>query len=151
MTLILRSVFTLLALLGALAGAIYPFAVPDGAQAAFSMNAPGSSILLDGTTVGAGPISQNFSRSTHSPRRFPVNAPRPLGAAAPSLLFFEGLNPAWANTVEERIAARQHPACRRSEPLMLACLGAMSLPGLNRASIWSCHFFRCPSRCARIA
>ena len=102
---ILRPALVLFALLSALTGLLYPFAVTGAAQALFPAQAAGSLVLHGGKPVGSSLIGQNFSDPKHFWGRPSATAPMPYNAAASSGSNQGPLNPALTDAVKVRIEA----------------------------------------------
>jgi K+-transporting ATPase ATPase C chain len=102
---ILRPALVLFALLSAITGLIYPFAVTGTAQALFPVQAAGSLVLKDGQPVGSALIGQNFSDPQHFWGRPSATAPMPYNAGASGGSNQGPLNPALADAVKARIEA----------------------------------------------
>src|SRR4051794_11511259 len=102
---ILRPAFVLFAALTLLCGVLYPFAVTGIGQIAFSDQAEGSLISVDGQTVGSLLIGQAFSSPRYFWGRPSVTSPMPNNATASGSSNQGPLNPAMIDAVKGRIAA----------------------------------------------
>jgi len=102
---IVRPALVLFVLLSALTGLIYPMAVTGVAKAAFPVQAAGSLIVIDGTTVGSKLIGQNFSDPKHFWGRPSATAPQPYNASASGGSNQGPLNPALTDAVKTRVEA----------------------------------------------
>ncbi|MDQ0588091.1 potassium-transporting ATPase subunit KdpC [Variovorax paradoxus] len=102
---VIRPALVLFALLGALAGLVYPLAVTGAAKALFPAQAAGSLVVRNGATVGSSLIGQNFSDPRHFWGRPSATAPQPYNASASGGSNLGPLNPALADAVKARIEA----------------------------------------------
>ena len=101
----LRPAFVLLALLSALTGLLYPFAVTVIAQALFPREASGSLVMRDGKAVGSRLIGQSFSDPKYFWGRLSATAPLPYNAASSTGSNFGPLNKALKDAAVARMAA----------------------------------------------
>ena len=101
----LRPALTLLVLLSALTGIVYPVVVSGVARTLFPEQAAGSLIVQDGKTVGSALIGQNFTSPKYFWGRPSATGPQPYNAAASSGSNQGPLNPALADTVKARAEA----------------------------------------------
>ncbi|WP_431126747.1 potassium-transporting ATPase subunit KdpC [Variovorax paradoxus] len=102
---IIRPALVLFALLSALTGLVYPLAVTGAAKALFPLQAAGSLIVQNGTTVGSTLIGQNFSDPKHFWGRPSATAPQPYNASASGGSNLGPLNPALVDAVKARVEA----------------------------------------------
>lgn len=103
----LRPALTLLVLLSALTGIVYPVAVSGIARTLFPAQAAGSLIVQDGQAVGSALIGQNFTSPKYFWGRPSATGPQPYNAAASSGSNQGPLNPALADAVKARVQALQ--------------------------------------------
>jgi K+-transporting ATPase ATPase C chain len=103
----LRPALTLLVLLSALTGILYPVVVSGVARFMFSEQAAGSLIVQDGKPVGSALIGQNFTSPKYFWGRPSATGPQPYNASASSGSNQGPLNPALADAVKARVAALQ--------------------------------------------
>lgn len=103
----LRPALTLLVLLSALTGIVYPVVVSGVARTLFPEQAAGSLIVQDGKPVGSALIGQNFTSPKYFWGRPSATGPQPYNAAASSGSNQGPLNPALADAVKARVAALQ--------------------------------------------
>lgn len=102
---LLRPAITLLVLLSAITGVVYPLAVTGIAQRLFPQAAGGSLILKDGKPVGSELIGQNFTDPKYFWGRPSATGPQPNNASASSGSNQGPLNPALTDAVKGRIEA----------------------------------------------
>lgn len=102
---LLRPAITLLVLLSAITGVVYPLAVTGIAQGLFPQAAGGSLILKDGKPVGSELIGQNFTDPKYFWGRPSATGPQPNNASASSGSNQGPLNPALTEAVKGRIGA----------------------------------------------
>lgn len=105
MNLQLRPALTLLVMLTAITGLVYPLAVTGVAQVAFPDAANGSLVLRDGKPVGSELIGQAFSDPRHFWSRPSATGPMPYNAANSSASNLGPSSPALADAVKARIEA----------------------------------------------
>ncbi|MCC6141714.1 MAG: potassium-transporting ATPase subunit KdpC [Nitrospira sp.] len=101
----LRPALTMVLILTALTGLLYPLAVTGMAQLFFPGPANGSVILREGTARGSGLIGQHFDRPEYFWGRPSATAPVPYNAAASGGSNLGPTNPALIETVTTRVAA----------------------------------------------
>lgn len=101
----IRPALTLLVLLSALTGIVYPVVVTSIAQGLFPKAAGGSLILKDGKPVGSELIGQNFTNPKYFWGRPSATGPQPYNASASSGSNQGPLNPALTDAVKGRIEA----------------------------------------------
>lgn len=102
---ILRPALTLLVVLSAVTGLIYPLAVTGVAGTAFPEQAAGSLVMQSGQAVGSALIGQNFSDPKHFWGRPSATATLPYNAGASGGSNLGPLNPALTDAVKARIGA----------------------------------------------
>jgi K+-transporting ATPase ATPase C chain len=101
----IRSAVVLFLLLTAVTGIVYPALVTLVAHAAFSEQASGSLVRVDGKLVGSRLIGQPFSSPRYFWGRPSATGPIPYNGAASSGSNQGPLNPALVAAVENRVAA----------------------------------------------
>jgi len=101
----IRPALTLLVLLSALTGIVYPVVVSGVARVMFTEQAAGSLIVQDGKPVGSALIGQNFSSPKYFWGRPSATGPQPYNASASSGSNQGPLNPALADAVKARAGA----------------------------------------------
>lgn len=101
----LRPALTLLVLLSAITGIVYPVVVTGVARVMFPEQAAGSLIVQDGKPVGSALIGQNFSAPKYFWGRPSATGPQPYNATASSGSNLGPLNPALADAVKARVEA----------------------------------------------
>jgi len=101
----LRPALTLLVLLSALTGIVYPVVVSGVARVMFPEQAAGSLIVQDGKPVGSALIGQNFTSPKYFWGRPSATGPQPYNASASSGSNQGPLNPALADAVKARAEA----------------------------------------------
>lgn len=101
----IRPALTLLVLLSAITGIVYPVVVTGIAQGLFPKAAGGSLILKDGKPVGSELIGQNFTDPKYFWGRPSATGPQPYNASASSGSNQGPLNPALTDAVKGRIEA----------------------------------------------
>lgn len=102
---IIRPAFTLLVLLSAITGIVYPVVVTGAARVLFPEQAAGSLIVQDGKPVGSALIGQNFTSPKYFWGRPSATGPQPYNATASSGSNQGPLNPALADAVKARVEA----------------------------------------------
>lgn len=105
MSKLLRQSFTLLLLMTAIAGVLYPLAATGLAQLIFPWQANGSLIVKDGKRVGSALIGQSFTEPKYFWGRPSATAPNPYNATASSGSNQGPTNPALIEAVKQRTAA----------------------------------------------
>ena len=105
MSKLLRQSFTLLLLMTAITGVLYPLAATGLAQLIFPGQAEGSLIVKDGRPVGSVLIGQSFTGPKYFWGRPSATAPNPYNATASSGSNQGPTNPALTEAVKQRIAA----------------------------------------------
>ena len=105
MSLILRPVLVLFALLTVLTGLVYPLLVTVAGRALFPSQVSGSLVTRDGTVVGSSLIGQSFQDPKYFWGRLSATAPMPNNAAASTGSNFGPTNPALIDAVRGRIDA----------------------------------------------
>ena len=101
----LRPALTLLVLLSALTGIVYPVVVSGVARTLFPEQAAGSLIVQDGKPVGSALIGQNYTSPKYFWGRPSATGPQPYNASASSGSNQGPLNPALADAVKARAEA----------------------------------------------
>lgn len=99
---LIRPALTLLVLLSATTGIVYPVVVTGIARVLFPEQAAGSLIVKDGHPVGSALIGQNFTSPKYFWGRPSATGPQPYNASASSGSNQGPLNPALADTVKAR-------------------------------------------------
>ena len=102
---LIRSALVLFAILSALTGIVYPFAVTGVAALAFPAQAGGSLIVRDGKPIGSALIGQNFADPGHFWGRPSATSPQPYNGIASGGSNLGPTNPALADAVKARIDA----------------------------------------------
>jgi K+-transporting ATPase ATPase C chain len=101
----LRPALTLLVLLSAITGVVYPLVVTGIGKTIFPQAAGGSLILKDGKPVGSELIGQNFTDPKYFWGRPSATGPQPYNGTASSGSNQGPLNPALTDAVKGRIEA----------------------------------------------
>lgn len=99
----LRPACTLFAVLTVVTGLLYPCAVTGVAQTVFPFQANGSILMQGDKPVGSALIGQHFSGDGYFWGRPSGTAPMPYNASASGGANFAVSNPAYRETVEERL------------------------------------------------
>src|SRR5512146_2909336 len=137
---LLRPALTLLLLLTLLTGAAYPALVTGLAQGLFPKAANGSLVPVGGRVVGSALIGQSFADPGRFWGRPSALAPRPYGASTSGGSNLGPTNPALAQAVAERVAARRaaDPANTAPIPIDLVTASASGLdPDVSpAAALW---------------
>jgi len=102
---LLRPAITLLVLLSAITGVVYPLVVTGVGKTIFPKAAGGSLIIKDGKPVGSELIGQNFTDPKYFWGRPSATGPQPYNGTASSGSNQGPLNPALADAVKGRIDA----------------------------------------------
>jgi K+-transporting ATPase ATPase C chain len=102
---LLRPALTLLVLLSAITGVVYPLLVTGIGKTVFPHAAGGSLILKDGKPVGSELIGQNFSDPKYFWGRPSATSPQPYNGTASGGSNQGPLNPALTDAVKGRIDA----------------------------------------------
>jgi potassium-transporting ATPase KdpC subunit len=102
---LLRPAITLLVLLSAITGIVYPVVVTGIAKTIFPQAAGGSLIIKDGKPVGSELIGQNFTDPKYFWGRPSATGPQPYNGTASSGSNQGPLNPALTDAVKGRIDA----------------------------------------------
>jgi potassium-transporting ATPase KdpC subunit len=102
---LLRPAVTLLVLLSAITGVVYPLVVTGISKTVFPHAAAGSLILKDGKPVGSELIGQNFTDPKYFWGRPSATGPQPYNGTASSGSNQGPLNPALLDAVKGRIDA----------------------------------------------
>ncbi len=102
---LLRPMLSLFVVLSVITGLVYPLVVTGIGRAAFSREAAGSLIYMDGKAVGSSLIGQNFDEPKYFWGRLSATSPNPNNATASGGTNFGPLNPALTDAVKARIAA----------------------------------------------
>lgn len=102
---LIRPALTLLVLLSAITGIVYPVVVSGVARLMFPEQAAGSLIVKDGHPVGSALIGQNFTSPKYFWGRPSATGPQPYNASASSGSNQGPLNPALADAVKARAEA----------------------------------------------
>jgi potassium-transporting ATPase KdpC subunit len=102
---LLRPALTLLVLLSAITGLVYPLVVTGIGKTVFSHAAGGSLIIKDGKPVGSELIGQNFTDPKYFWGRPSATGPQPYNGTASSGSNLGPLNPALTDAVKGRIDA----------------------------------------------
>jgi K+-transporting ATPase ATPase C chain len=100
-----RPALTLLVVLSAITGIVYPLVVTGIAQAAFGDQANGSLILQDGKPVGSRLVGQPFADPKHFWSRASGTSPNPYNASSSSGTNQGPTNPALVEAVAGRVKA----------------------------------------------
>lgn len=101
----IRPALTLMVLLSAITGIVYPMAVTGIARLTFPEQAAGSILVKDGKPVGSALIGQNFTDPKYFWGRPSATGPQPYNASASSGSNQGPLNPALTDAVKGRIEA----------------------------------------------
>ena len=125
-----RPALTILAMLTALTGLVYPLVVTGIAQTAMPHQASGSLIERNGRAVGSELIGQPFSDPKYFWGRPSATAPFPYNAGASSGSNQGPLNPALAEAVEARVKALREAGPDYSAPVPVDLVTA-SASGLD--------------------
>lgn len=103
----IRPALTMLLLLTALAGLVYPLVVTGLAQLFFSDQANGSLVVSEGRVIGSRLIGQYFDKPEYFWSRPSATSPFPYNAAASGGSNLGPTNPALIDAVNVRVAALQ--------------------------------------------
>lgn len=125
----LRPAATLLLLLTVLTGVIYPLTVTGLAQVFFPHEANGSLLLRDDQAVGSELIGQAFSSRRYFWGRPSATGPVPYNGTSPAGSNLGPTNPAFLQTVTERVAALRaaHPEQNGPVPADLVTASASGI------------------------
>lgn len=137
MSKLLRQSFTLLLLMTAITGVLYPLAATGLAQLIFPGQAKGSLIVKDGRPVGSVLIGQSFTGPKYFWGRPSATAPNPYNATASSGSNQGPTNPALTEAVKQRIAALRaaDPGNNAPVPVDLATASGSGLdPEISQAA-----------------
>ena len=102
---LIRPAVTLLLLMTALTGVVYPLLVTGIAKVAFPDQSAGSLIVNDGKTVGSSLIGQNFTAPKYFWSRPSATGTAPYNGTASSGSNLGPLNPALTDAIKSRIEA----------------------------------------------
>lgn len=129
MSSIVRPALVLFAALTVLCGLLYPAAVTGIGRAAFSHEAEGSLVRVDGKAVGSRLIGQPFSSPGYFWSRPSATTPMPGNAAGSGGSNQGPTNPAFVDAVKERVAAlkKADPSNRAPIPVDLVTASASGL------------------------
>ena len=106
----LRPAISLLLLMSALLGVIYPLIVTGIAQLAFPWQAQGSLLLRDGRIIGSQLIGQDFSDPKYFWGRPSATTPQAYNALASTASNLGPLNPALIDAVRSRAQLLRAPS-----------------------------------------
>jgi K+-transporting ATPase ATPase C chain len=126
---IVRPAVTLLAVMTALLGIVYPVVITGIAQAAFPRQAAGSLVMRDGRPIGSTLVGQAFSDPSYFWGRPSATAPRPYNAMASTGSNLGPLNPALIEAVNANARALRDadPGNARAIPVDLVTASASGL------------------------
>lgn len=126
---LLRPAFSLLLVISALTGVIYPLAVTGLAQGLFPQQANGSLIQQGQQVLGSSLIGQNFAATNYFWGRPSSTGPMPYNAANSGGSNLGPSNPALVDAVKARISSLRaaHPAQSGPVPLDLVTSSASGL------------------------
>jgi K+-transporting ATPase ATPase C chain len=123
-----RTPLLMLLVLTLLTGIVYPLVVTAVAHVAFSHQANGSLLLVDGKVVGSELIGQAFSRPEYFWGRLSATLPFPYNAAGSSGSNFGPMNPALVKNAKARMdALRRYDVRIQSIPVDLVTSSASGL------------------------
>lgn len=105
MSKLLRNALTMLVLMTAITGILYPLAVTGLAQVLFPSQANGSLIVKDGKPIGSTLIGQSFDDPKYFWGRPSATSPQPNNAASSNASNLGPTNPALTDAVKQRIDA----------------------------------------------
>jgi K+-transporting ATPase ATPase C chain len=125
----LRPALTMIVIMTALTGAVYPLLVTGVAQTVMPQQANGSLIERDGKPIASELIGQPFSDPKHFWGRPSATSPYPYNASASSGSNQGPLNPALTEAVEGRIKALREadPGNKAEVPVDLVTASASGL------------------------
>ncbi|MDB5866800.1 MAG: potassium-transporting ATPase, subunit [Betaproteobacteria bacterium] len=125
----LRPALTMMVIMTALTGAVYPLLVTGVAQTVMQQQANGSLIERDGKPIASELIGQPFSDPKHFWGRPSATSPYPYNASASAGSNQGPLNPALTEAVEGRIKALREadPGNRAAVPVDLVTASASGL------------------------
>jgi K+-transporting ATPase ATPase C chain len=125
----LRPALTMIVIMTALTGAVYPLLVTGVAQTVMPQQANGSLIVRDGKPIASELIGQPFSDPKHFWGRPSATSPYPYNASASSGSNQGPLNPALTEAVEGRIKALREadPGNKAEVPVDLVTASASGL------------------------
>ncbi|PXV59863.1 K+-transporting ATPase ATPase C chain [Dyella jiangningensis] len=105
MSKLLRNALTMLVLMTAITGILYPLAVTGLAQVLFPSQANGSLIVKDGKPIGSTLIGQSFDDPKYFWGRPSATSPQPNNAASSNASNLGPTNPTLTDAVKQRIDA----------------------------------------------
>jgi len=130
MSKLLRQSLTLLLLMTAITGVLYPLAVTGVAQLIFPRQANGSLIVKGGKPLGSALIGQSFTDPKYFWGRPSATAPNAYNGSASSGSNLGPTNPALTDAVKQRIAALRAADPENSAPVPVDLVTA-SASGLD--------------------
>ena len=126
----LRSALSLLLVMNALLGLVYPLVITGIARVAFPQQAAGSLITRDGKAVGSTLIGQKFSDPKYFWGRPSATAPQPYNGIASTGSNLGPLNPALIDGVKARAQALREADPGNAQPIPVELVTA-SASGLD--------------------
>ncbi len=127
---IVRPAVSLLLVMTALTGIVYPLVITGIARVVFPDQAAGSLVIRDGKPIGSALIGQNFSDPKYFWGRPSATAPMPYNASASSGSNLGPLNPALINNVKANASALRDADPGNSQPIPVDLVTA-SASGLD--------------------
>ena len=126
---LIRPAISLLVLMTALLGIVYPFVITGVAKLAFARRAEGSLIYMDGRLIGSTLIGQSFSDPKYFWGRPSATSPQPYNGLASSGSNLGPLNPALLDGVKANAKALHDadPDNQRPIPVDLVSASASGL------------------------
>ena len=126
---LIRPAISLLVLMTALLGIVYPFVITGVAKLAFARRAEGSLIYMDGRLIGSKLIGQSFSDPKYFWGRPSATSPQPYNGLASSGSNLGPLNPALLDGVKANAKALHDadPDNQRPIPVDLVSASASGL------------------------
>jgi len=117
MSLMLRPLLVLFALLTVLTGLVYPLVVTGIGKAVFPEQVSGSLVMRDGKAVGSSLIGQSFQEPKYFWGRLSATSPMPNNGAASGGSNFGPTNPALMDAVKGRVEALKAADPENASPI----------------------------------
>ncbi|MBS0388144.1 MAG: potassium-transporting ATPase subunit KdpC [Proteobacteria bacterium] len=133
----LRPAITLLLLMTALCGLVYPLAITGIAGLAFPAQAAGSLVYSGGKPIGSRLVGQDFAEPKFFWGRPSATTPRPYNATGSTGSNFGPLNPALMDRIKDSVRNLEHadPGNREPVPVDLVTSSASGLdPDISLAA-----------------
>ncbi len=137
---LIRPAISLLVLMTALLGIVYPFVITGVAKLAFARRAEGSLIYMDGRLIGSTLIGQSFSDPKYFWGRPSATSPQPYNGVASSGSNLGPLNPALLDAVKANVKALHDADPDNRQPIPVDLVSA-SASGLDpEISLAAAHY-----------